>query len=279
MTFDYVARAPRPELRPFVAELWYARGTMTAPRERVAPTGSAVLGIVLGDPILQVPGNGDGEPYLAEHGFLIGPDDAAMLNEPTGGTWAVGVVATPTGCATAFGVPPRSIRGKVVDPAVWSGFTVRDALRTAGSEASLDLVEAALLQHLSPVDPGQTRVADAVAALEAAPTRPIADLAEELGISHGHLDHEFGRVVGLSPRALSRVLRLRALVGSIDVYGGVEWTALASELGWFDQAHLIRDFRRFTGVTPGEYAAAMRERYTPEEALPGFTPERVKSVQ
>ncbi len=279
MTFDYVTRAPGAELRPFVAELWYARGAMTAPRERVAPTGAVVLGIVLGDPILQVPGNGVGEPYLAERGFLIGPDDAAMVNEPTGGTWAVGVVATPTGCATAFGVAPRTIRGKVADPAVWRGFGVRDSLRNAGSHDSLDLVEAALLQHLSPVDPGRARVADAVAALEAAPTRPIAGLAEELGISHGHLDHEFGRVVGLSPRALSRVLRLRALVASIDVYGGVEWTALASDLGWFDQAHLIRDFRRFTGVTPGEYAAAMRERYTPEEALPGFTPERVKSVQ
>lgn len=279
MTFDYVTRAPCAELRPFVAELWYARGAMTAPRERVAPTGSAVLGIVLGDPILQVPGNGAGEPYLAEHGFLIGPDDAAMLNEPTGGTWAVGVVATPTGCATAFGVAPRSIRGKVADPAAWPGFGVRDSLRKAGSHTALDLVEAALTEHLSPVDPGRSRVAAAVEALEGSPTRSIAAIAAELGVSHGHLDREFGRVVGLSPRALSRVLRLRALVASIDVYGGVGWTALASELGWFDQAHLIRDFRRFTGVSPGEYAAAIRERYAPEEALPGFTPERVKSVQ
>jgi AraC-like DNA-binding protein len=107
-------------------------------------------------------------------------------------------------------------------------------------------------------------------------------VAGALDVSHGHLDREFARVVGLSPRALSRVIRLRALVASIDVYGGVEWTALAAELGWFDQAHLIRDFRRFTGVTPGQYAAAIRERYRPDEALPGFTPEResrVKSVQ
>ncbi len=101
-----------------------------------------------------------------------------------------------------------------------------------------------------------------------------ADVAHELGVSHGHLDREFARIVGLSPRMLSRVIRLRALVASIDVYGGVEWTTLAAELGWFDQAHLIRDFRRFTGVAPGEYAAAIRERYRPDEALPGFTPER-----
>jgi AraC-like DNA-binding protein len=57
------------------------------------------------------------------------------------------------------------------------------------------------------------------------------------------------------------------------VYGQVAWVDLAAELGWFDQAHLIRDFKRHTGVTPSEYQAAQREMYTPDEAEPGFVPE------
>lgn len=274
MAFEYLNRAPGADLLPYVSELWFARGTLTAPRERIAPAAGAVLGLVLGDPIRQVPRSGRGEPYLAERGFLIGPDDEALENEPTGGTWAVGIVATPVGCATAFGIDPAAIRGRVVSPEAWPGFGVREVLAAATPAGALDLVETALREHLAPVPPGLERVRAAIAALEAAPTRSIAEVADELGISHGHLDREFGRIVGLSPRALARVLRLRALIASIDVYGRVEWTALAADLGWFDQAHLIRDFRRFTGVTPGEYAAAIRERYTPEEALPGFTPER-----
>ena len=220
---------------------------------------------MLGDPIRQVPRNGTGEPYLAERGFLIGPDDAAMLNEPSGGTWAVG------DRRHTDRLRRRVRRRSTIDPRPGrrSGrlaglrsarLAVRPPVRTRRSIS----VEDALARALSPVDPGLQRVASAVACARGSPTRPIAELADELGISHGHLDREFGRIVGLSPRVLSRVLRLRALV-ALDRRATARsgWTALASELGWFDQAHLIRDFRRFTGVTPGEYAAAIRERYTP----------------
>ena len=272
--FEYVSVSPDGPLGEAVAEVWFARGTMRGARERIAPTGSTVLGIVLGDPIRQVPGNGRGEPFLAERGFLIGPHDAPIVNEPLGLTWAVGIVTTPTGCRAALGIEPGSVRGRIVEPA-WPAFhDVRDALRTApqASEA-IAITIRALEATLDRSDPRLPRVARAVAAIERDPVRPIAELASELGVSHGHLDREFARVVGLGPRVLARIVRLRRLVASIDVYGEVEWTRLANELGWFDQAHLIRDFKRFAGVSPGEYAAAQRKLYSPDEAHPGFVPE------
>ncbi|HWM03290.1 MAG TPA: helix-turn-helix domain-containing protein, partial [Actinophytocola sp.] len=69
-----------------------------------------------------------------------------------------------------------------------------------------------------------------------------------------------------------RILRLRTLLAHIDVYGQVAWTELAGTLGWFDQAHLIRDFKRHTGVTPSEYQAAQRRSFQPRDAAPGFVP-------
>ncbi len=114
--FEYVSVEPTGPLREAVAEVWFARGTIRGPRERIAPTGSTVLGIVLGDPIRQTPGNGRGEPHLAERGFLIGPHDAPIVNEPLGGTWAVGVVTTPIGGRAALGVAPAGVRGRVVEP-------------------------------------------------------------------------------------------------------------------------------------------------------------------
>ena len=272
--FQYVSVVPEGALRHSVAEVWFARGTIRGARERIAPTGSTVLGIVLGDAIRQVPGNGRGEPFLADRGFLIGPHDAPIVNEPLGLTWAVGVVTTPIGCRAAIGVDPGSLRGRIVPPP-WPAFdAVRDAVRTAPDAATaIAITITALEAGLDTSDPGLPRIARAVAAIEHDPVRPIADLAAELGISHGHLDREFARIVGLGPRVLARIVRLRRLVASIDVYGEVEWTRLANELGWFDQAHLIRDFKRFAGVSPGEYAAAQRTLYTPEEAQPGFVPE------
>lgn len=264
-------------LGPFVESIWYARGQIDYPRERIAPTGSTVAGIVLGSPIEQIPDDGAGEPFVAKTGFLIGPHDRPIINAPTAETYCLGIVTTPIGCQAVFGVRPSTIRGRVVDlEAVWPPLTLlRNRLLTSSdSSDQLSAVSKALCEYVNPSIPGLERCAEAVAALEADPTRSIASLAAELGITHGHLDRLFTRVVGVGPRTLARTLRVRRLLDSIDVYGQVAWTSLAAELGWFDQAHLIRDFKRHTGVTPSEYQRAQRGTYSPDEAEPGFVPER-----
>ncbi|MBM2618757.1 AraC family transcriptional regulator [Actinoplanes sp. LDG1-06] len=263
MEFTYEERRP-PALARFVESVWYARGRIDYRRERIAPTGSTVAVVVLGDPIQVVAG--DGPPLVAREGFLIGPHDRPVINEPLGETHCFGVVTTPVGCGALFGVRPSSVRGKVVDlMTAWPGAV---ALRTAGS---LDDVEKALVP--GPPGPALRRCEAAVHALEADPLRPIAGLAAELNVSHGHLDREFTEIVGLAPRALSRILRLRALLAAIDVYAPVDWPGLAAAYGWFDQSHFIRDFRRHTGVTPSAYVKAQRAAFTPDQAAPGFTPE------
>jgi AraC-like DNA-binding protein len=90
------------------------------------------------------------------------------------------------------------------------------------------------------------------------PVRPIAEIAAAVGVSHGHLDREFTRIVGLNPRRLARLLRVERLLAAIDVTGENAWASLAAELGWADQSHMIRDFRRHTGSSPSQYIAARR---------------------
>ena len=275
MDFQFTQRSPTGPLARYVESIWHARGQIPYARERIAPTGSTVAGIVLGPPIRQTPAGG--APFLATTGFLIGPHDRPLTNEPTGRTDCVGIVTTPVGCRAVFGVDPAPLRGRVVDlgtawraaPALRAELAERD-----GDPASmLDRTEAVLRAGLDETDRGLARCATAVAALEAAPARSIADLAGDLGISHGHLDREFTRVVGLSPRTLARVLRVRRLLEQIDVQDRVAWTRLAADLGWYDQAHLVRDVTRHTGVPPSAYVAAQRRFLDPDELSPGFVPE------
>ena len=88
--------------------------------------------------------------------------------------------------------------------------------------------------------------------------RPIADIAAALRVSHGHLDREFTRIVGLAPRRLARLLRVEQLLAAIDLAHDVSWADLAAQLGWADQSHMIRDVKRHTGSTPSAYVAARR---------------------
>ncbi|MBU2669596.1 AraC family transcriptional regulator [Actinoplanes bogorensis] len=262
MEFTYEERRP-PGLARFVESIWYARGRIDYQREWIAPTGSTVAVVVLGDPIRLV--TGDHPPLVAHEGFLIGPHDRPVLNEPLGETHCFGVVTTAVGCRALLDQDPSPVRGKVVP---WPATALRQALSTDGR---LDVLEKALV----PAAPGPAllRCEAAVHALEADPRRSIAGLAAELNVSHGHLDREFTEIVGLGPRVLSRILRLRSLLAALDVYAPVDWPGLAATYGWFDQSHFIRDFRRHTGVTPSAYVRAQRSAFTPDQAAPGFVPD------
>jgi AraC-like DNA-binding protein len=277
--FQFTQRRPTGRLGRYVESVWHARGQIPYPRERIAPTGASVAGIVLGPPIRQTPHGGP--PFLAETGFLIGPHDRPLLNEPTARTHCVGIVTTPIGCRAVFGVAPGPLRGRIVDLlAQWPAAQglraglLRD-LRLGGTDPTgmLDRTEMVLVAGLDESERALDRCAEAVALLEADPARPIRELAADLGMSHGHLDREFGRVVGLSPRTLARVLRVRRLLEQVGAEDRIVWSRLAADLGWYDQAHLVRDVTRHTGVAPSAYLGAQRSA-GPDEAFPGFVPER-----
>jgi AraC-like DNA-binding protein len=273
--FEFESRRPAGALAPFVESVWYARGQLVHDGERIAPTGSTVVVFVLGSPILEIPRNGAGEEFLAERGWLAGPHDGPVLNVPTAETWAVGVVSTPVGCRALFGVDPAPLRGRVVDlESVWPAATaLRATLLDSDPQASLEAAEETLragLQH----PPGWQRCAEAIRALEEDPRHSIKDLAHDLGITHAHLDREFVRLVGLTPRVLARLLRLRRVLAALDLdeHERRTWTSVAAEWGWFDQSHFIRDFRRHTGVTPTTYRRAQRAAKAVGQQEPGFVP-------
>jgi AraC-like DNA-binding protein len=279
--FAFVARRPSGPLEPWVEQVWSARGTIGYRRELIAPTGSCVAVVVLGPPIVETPLAGRGVPVVAADGFLIGPHDGPVVNQPTAETFALGVVTTPLGCGPVLGQDAARLRGAVVDLAVaWpdlADLRARLLVATragADPDALLDLLVAHLEHRLAGPAPGLDRCAAAVALLDADPGREIADVARRLGISHGHLDRVFLRHVGLTPRAYARIARLRAVLAGVDVFGSVTWADVAADAGWFDQSHFIRDFKRHTGVTPSAYLRAQRAEFTADDAAPGFVPER-----
>jgi AraC-like DNA-binding protein len=273
--FEYIERRPTGLLGIYVESIWFARGLIAWDSEFIAPTGSTVGAIVLGDPIRQWPLDTPEQVYRAERGFLIGAHDRPIVNRPEGRTFCVGVVATPVGCAMTFGVAAEPLKRRIVGLAgtTLDGSELAAELRAlAEPESILDLVTSMLAARVSEPDVSVRRCRYVIDALTADPTRSIDGLAYELSISHGHLDQEFKTVVGLGPRALARVLRLRALLAQVDEMGIQTWAQVATDGGWFDQPHLIRDFRRHTGVTPREYVRARKRQEYPGGLQPGFVP-------
>lgn len=86
-------------------------------------------------------------------------------------------------------------------------------------------------------------------------------LVGETGYSARHLGRLFRERCGLSPKGLQRILRVNAAARLIRGPGELSLTRLAQELGYFDQAHFIHEFRSVCGVTPGTYRAGLSDFY------------------
>lgn len=81
----------------------------------------------------------------------------------------------------------------------------------------------------------------------------IEALVHKTGWSHKHLIALFDKYVGVSPREFVRISRFQKAVAAIGANTSVNWTRLAHDCGYYDQAHFIKDFKRFSGLSPQFY--------------------------
>lgn len=84
----------------------------------------------------------------------------------------------------------------------------------------------------------------------------MRELVAQLAVSERRLERLFLASVGVSPKKLSRIARLNAVLARLGQPRAPtpSWGSLAVELGFADQAHMIREFRQLAGTTPGNYA-------------------------
>lgn len=84
---------------------------------------------------------------------------------------------------------------------------------------------------------------------------PVEKLAAGAGYSQRHLSRKFQEYVGLSPKEYLRVSRFILSLDRLKRYPVLSLTEIACKSGYYDQAHFIRDYRRYTGYTPGQVAS------------------------
>ena len=81
-------------------------------------------------------------------------------------------------------------------------------------------------------------------------------LSAELGVSRQHLTRKFDERIGLSTKMFSRVWRLQSAVERIRYVQDIDWSDLALDSGYYDQAHMISEFRELVGETPATLSRA-----------------------
>ncbi len=197
---------------------------------------------------------------------VIGTMSRAIVATAIAPVHVVGVRFRPGAGIDLLGVSGDELRDdSVLAKDVWrsSGRALDEALAGASSARSaLTLLSAALIERARCAPAPDARVQRAVASLAGAGGRPsIARVARTAGIGERQLERLFIERVGYGPKLYGRVARLWQAVRLMEgaQRGAVgSFADVASAAGYSDQAHLVRDFRALTGVTPGAYVRERR---------------------
>jgi AraC-like DNA-binding protein len=130
-----------------------------------------------------------------------------------------------------------------------------DVFASASFDAMSAAAEKLLLAHLPHDDPNVAEVSSLVASIASDRSlTSVEELALRTGLTKRALQRLFNQYVGVSPKWVINRYRLHEAVAQLQAGVPIAWTDLALELGYFDQAHFIRDFRKLVGRTPAEYA-------------------------
>ena len=78
-------------------------------------------------------------------------------------------------------------------------------------------------------------------------------LSEKVGYSQKHFISMFKKQVGLSPKNYLKIMRFQKAISEIEILNDVDWSLIAYDCGFYDQAHFINDFKTYSGFTPENY--------------------------
>lgn len=258
-------RVTRPwpaQLRPFVhSYAGYWEATATLYRVRLVPTGRAVVVISLGEPFAQVSRLGEASPNSQVTGSLVaGLEDGPRLCDHPGGQEAIRLELTPLGAYRLFAVPMSELTNRVVELCDVLGAEARalaeQLAATRDWGARFDLLDFALCARLERGPEPAPEVRHAWRLLSRAGGGiAIGRIAAEVGWSKSYLVRRYTEQIGLTPKTSARVLRFHRAVRLLT-REGARLTEVTAACGFYDQAHLNREFRALAGTTPGWMAAA-----------------------
>lgn len=200
----------------------------------------------------------DGEELACAAFAANGPTSKAM-NVRVGPSLSWSLALNPLGWAHFADVPASALANRIVDGAQHPAFArlapILDIVRESGDD--LEGTAAKIGEYLSSVSPPPIRHEPEIAATHEALRDPdigdVEALVDKVGVSRRTVERLASRYFGFSPKLLLRRQRFLRSLGKFTIDPDRSWSA-SLDGHYVDQAHFVRDFRSFMGMTPSEYA-------------------------
>lgn len=212
------------------------------------------LVINYGDPFQRLHENGTSETQPRT--FVVGQMTAPVVIEPTEDAGILGIRFRPGGAYPFFSFPQHELVDRIVSlDSLWGNLAQEIEERTAmavGADEKVMVIEAILASKLCTKSNASLEAA-IEEILAADGLISIEEVSEDIGMTRRNLERQFKQFVGLSPKLFARIVRFQRIFKTLESSSIDEWTSLALECGYYDQAHFIREFREFSGRNPSSY--------------------------
>ena len=255
-----IRHRPTGPLAQYVDQFWYRQGHFPERRkERALPTGCMDLTFNLRDDALRVFGDAeDSVGVSCRNAIVHGAQSRYFVLDARSDVHVVGVHFRPGGGAVLLGFPADALTDQhVALEDLWGerARLLREKLLDAATPGELfEVLEAEFTRTLQRAPLVNPAISFALRGIQSAPAQVrIGALQQATGYGSRRFTTLFERSVGLTPKLYSRIQRMRSLLERVAQSERADWADLAGEFGFYDQPHLVRDFREFSGVTPGEY--------------------------
>jgi AraC-like DNA-binding protein len=257
-SWQMARRAPHPALAAAVHRyIGYVERSTAPVRRREVPQEQVTMIINFGPP-MTISG-----PRLAAAGrgsFVAPVNESYAITEFAGISHGIQVDLSPFAARALLGRSMRELDAVVVDLEDLLGADGRrlvERLYEAPDwDARFDLLDRTIGRRLEETVPPSPDVARAWRRLRETDGRlEIGELAAELRCSRRHLVSRFREHVGPPPKAVARIMRFRRVLRLLE-RDGARLAEVAQDCGYYDQAHLNRDFRELAGTSPGGYAGS-----------------------
>lgn len=254
----YQTFKPGKDLDTLVKCYWTLEGPVQVPSQKqvIVPDGCMEMIFHIGDLYKQY--MIDGKSIVQPRCFVFGQLTRPLEIEPTGESKIFSARFHPDGFLPFATMPVKSMENTAVPLTSLFGKDGRELEQTilpAGSDQGrIELLEQFLLKRLTDVEViDRTVKATVETILTANGQLSIDEVARRVNINRRQLERKFSTAIGLSPKQLSRIVKLQATLKMLLSKQYSSLTELAYDNDYYDQAHFIRNFKEFTGFTPKEF--------------------------
>lgn len=257
---NYQVYNPSAALQPFVKCFWTLEdnGSEKGQKQRIVPDGCMEMIFHFGDLYCQYFENGSS--IIQPRSFIFGQITHFIEIAPTGRSGIISARFLPEGLQPFLDLPVTALENRavsLVDLFGEIGSQLEQHVAAGGDHARrIEIIEAFLLSRLQQPQTIDMVVKNCVEVIIRSQGKlGVVELAEKMNIRRRNMERKFNAAIGMSPKQLSRVVRLQATLRMLEQNQFTSLTSLAYENGYYDQAHFIRDFKEFTGSTPKSFFA------------------------